>query len=291
MNCNEAILEYIGRKNKVESRILRNNPVIFIEYSSSIYTITIKTGSCLDLFVTKQTSVELSTNSINSVLKICVPEYKLYINVVCNSLSQCEELKSQFRNQNFQTSKNSDIPSSSSSSLVLFKTPKKSTPKKSIVKLVVPFSPKYSPPAKKANLKPSPKMCLNLPSLINHYCSPVRLKLSLVKDAVVCKEKSITQKEITDNLSIQQREIVEACCKSNSNVFFTGCAGTGKSYLTSIIIQKLCKLYGNKYVYVTATTGLAACAIDGVTIHQFAGISALREQSYSNNINSIINQV
>jgi ATP-dependent DNA helicase PIF1 len=112
-----------------------------------------------------------------------------------------------------------------------------------------------------------------------------------VKDAVVCKEKSITQKEITDNLSIQQREIVEACCKSNSNVFFTGCAGTGKSYLTSIIIQKLCKLYGNKYVYVTATTGLAACAIDGVTIHQFAGISALREQSYSNNINSIINQV
>jgi hypothetical protein len=37
------------------------------------------------------------------------------------------------------------------------------------------------------------------------------------------------------------------------------------------IVEKLIAQHGKNTVFVTATTGLAACAVGGTTVHQFAG--------------------
>lgn len=54
------------------------------------------------------------------------------------------------------------------------------------------------------------------------------------------------------------------------NVFITGSAGVGKSFLLNEILKSLKQLK----VYVTASTGVAACNIGGTTFHRFvAGLS------------------
>lgn len=56
------------------------------------------------------------------------------------------------------------------------------------------------------------------------------------------------------------------------SVFFTGSAGTGKSFLLRHILRSSRK--SNRRVYTTATTGIAAYNIGGMTLHHFAGIDA-----------------
>ena len=73
-------------------------------------------------------------------------------------------------------------------------------------------------------------------------------------------------------LVAEQQKVIDACLQGR-NVFCTGGAGTGKTTLLKRLIGALKHKYGEKHVFVTATTGLAACAIGGVTLHQFAGIS------------------
>jgi hypothetical protein len=56
------------------------------------------------------------------------------------------------------------------------------------------------------------------------------------------------------------------------NMFITGNAGTGKSYLLRYVIRELIQRYGEDSVAVTAPTGIAAINLNGQTIHSFAGI-------------------
>lgn len=60
--------------------------------------------------------------------------------------------------------------------------------------------------------------------------------------------------------------------KKGINVFITGAAGTGKSYLISNIIDWCKANYENDEYVVTATTGISAMLISGITLHSFAGI-------------------
>jgi hypothetical protein len=55
---------------------------------------------------------------------------------------------------------------------------------------------------------------------------------------------------------------------AGKNVFFTGNAGTGKSFLLRKILDALPK----EGTVCTASTGIAACAVGGLTLHSFAGI-------------------
>lgn len=57
-------------------------------------------------------------------------------------------------------------------------------------------------------------------------------------------------------------------------MFFTGDAGTGKSYVLRLIVSALKKKFGSQKVFVTASTGIAACNISGTTLHSFAGIGS-----------------
>ena len=70
-----------------------------------------------------------------------------------------------------------------------------------------------------------------------------------------------------DALTDEQAEVLRAAL-SGTSLFFTGGAGTGKSFLLREIIKRL----PAATTFATASTGVAACHIGGVTLHYFAGI-------------------
>ncbi|KZT55191.1 hypothetical protein CALCODRAFT_484945 [Calocera cornea HHB12733] len=61
---------------------------------------------------------------------------------------------------------------------------------------------------------------------------------------------------------------------SGKNTFITGAAGTGKTVLLRSIIKALYERYADEpeTVAVTASTGVAAVNIAGITLHAFAGV-------------------
>ncbi|OWR45330.1 ATP-dependent DNA helicase PIF1 isoform X2 [Danaus plexippus] len=71
----------------------------------------------------------------------------------------------------------------------------------------------------------------------------------------------------TSSLNEEQTRVLEACL-SGKNIFFTGSAGTGKSFLLKRIVAAL----PPDVTMATASTGVAACHIGGTTLHAFAGI-------------------
>ena len=80
-------------------------------------------------------------------------------------------------------------------------------------------------------------------------------------------------------LSNEQKQILDLVKDRAESVFFTGSAGTGKSVLLREIIAQVRRKFAKEVdrVAVTASTGLAACNIGGVTLHSFAGIGLGKE--------------
>ncbi|RKU42836.1 hypothetical protein DL546_009919 [Coniochaeta pulveracea] len=80
-------------------------------------------------------------------------------------------------------------------------------------------------------------------------------------------------------LSNEQRHVKDLVVEKGHSVFFTGPAGTGKSVLMRAIIQEFKRKYARdpERVAVTASTGLAACNIGGMTLHSFSGIGLGKE--------------
>ncbi|HIP35906.1 MAG TPA: DUF2075 domain-containing protein [Crocinitomix sp.] len=72
--------------------------------------------------------------------------------------------------------------------------------------------------------------------------------------------------------------------KSGYNVFLTGQAGTGKTYLLNQFIKHLRK--EKKRVAITASTGIAATHIKGTTIHSWSGIG-IKQEITSKDINKL----
>ncbi|KAI5952086.1 PIF1 [Candida theae] len=69
----------------------------------------------------------------------------------------------------------------------------------------------------------------------------------------------------------KEQEVVLQKVLSGVSLFYTGSAGTGKSVLLRSIIKALRRRYPTG-VAVTASTGLAACNIGGITLHSFGAI-------------------
>ncbi|TRZ23787.1 hypothetical protein HGM15179_003354 [Zosterops borbonicus] len=67
-----------------------------------------------------------------------------------------------------------------------------------------------------------------------------------------------------------EQEAVLGAVRSGKSIFFTGSAGTGKSFLLKRIVGSL----PPNVTYATASTGVAACHIGGTTLHAFAGIGS-----------------
>lgn len=86
--------------------------------------------------------------------------------------------------------------------------------------------------------------------------------------------KSHVVRQAAISLSNEQELVKSLVCEKNKSVFFTGPAGTGKSVLMRAIIAQLKKKFAKdpERLAVTASTGLAACNIGGMTLHSFSGI-------------------
>lgn len=95
------------------------------------------------------------------------------------------------------------------------------------------------------------------------------------------KSKNMVPKETMARvfLSDEQKHVLELVAEKRKSVFFTGSAGTGKS----VLLREIIKVLRDKYkrepdrVAVSASTGLAACNVGGVTLHSFAGIGLGKE--------------
>jgi ATP-dependent DNA helicase PIF1 len=117
-------------------------------------------------------------------------------------------------------------------------------------------------------------------------------KLREVKRNLTKAEETTENDKITTNssktkkqlykifLSDEQNQVLNLVVEQKKSVFFTGSAGTGKSVLLREIIWKLRNKYMREQdrVAVTASTGLAACNVGGVTLHSFAGIGLGKEE-------------
>ncbi|WWD20773.1 hypothetical protein CI109_105250 [Kwoniella shandongensis] len=81
-------------------------------------------------------------------------------------------------------------------------------------------------------------------------------------------------------LSAEQQKVLQLVVAEGKNIFFTGSAGTGKSVLLREIIKNLRRKYATApdAVAVTASTGIAACNIGGVTLHSFGGVGLAIEK-------------
>ena len=106
----------------------------------------------------------------------------------------------------------------------------------------------------------------------------------LIKDNEGGSEKSNVKKKRRETvakvfLSDEQRLVLNLVAEQKKSVFFTGSAGTGKSVLLREAIKVLREKYKRESdrVAVTASTGLAACNVGGVTLHSFAGIGLGKE--------------
>ncbi|KAG8229872.1 hypothetical protein J437_LFUL008262 [Ladona fulva] len=96
--------------------------------------------------------------------------------------------------------------------------------------------------------------------------------LSGVGDSQEKKKQRSLQLEFGPSLlTPEQKRIVEAAL-SGRNIFFTGSAGTGKSFL----LRKILGVLPPDSTVATASTGVAACQIGGITLHSFAGVGTGR---------------
>lgn len=84
---------------------------------------------------------------------------------------------------------------------------------------------------------------------------------SSVNNNVVVKKSEDLEVELSE----EQQAVMDIALRGKS-LFFSGAAGTGKSFLLKRIIRELRILHGHEHVYVTAPTGIAACNIGGCTV-------------------------
>ena len=75
-----------------------------------------------------------------------------------------------------------------------------------------------------------------------------------------------------ETLNNEQYTIAQKALEGG-DMFITGSAGVGKSYLLKVLVNQLNNKWPKKNsVAVTALTGIAAVSIDGITLHSFAGM-------------------
>jgi ATP-dependent DNA helicase PIF1 len=87
------------------------------------------------------------------------------------------------------------------------------------------------------------------------------------------------EQTIAKDLNEEQQTIFRECIHGQSSVFCTGRGGTGKSSVTESVIRyfRSVEAQGTHQIAVTASTGIAAYLIRGITLHRFAGVGIIED--------------
>jgi len=93
-------------------------------------------------------------------------------------------------------------------------------------------------------------------------------EFEVIKPTKILPAKQIQTEEQNNDLTLKK---IINLIRSGENVFITGHAGTGKSY----ILRKLKEKY-KKALTITSTTGIAAVNVKGQTLHSWAGVGLCR---------------
>jgi ATP-dependent DNA helicase PIF1 len=118
--------------------------------------------------------------------------------------------------------------------------------------------------------------------------SQTRLDSSLGLDKEIIellKLQHVTLPDPYDELSVNQKKALEIF-KEGKNLLMIGQAGVGKSKNIKVFEDYTKTHFRNKQFYITASTGISAYNIGGITIHSFLGIGTGK-----GNITALLNKV
>lgn len=140
--------------------------------------------------------------------------------------------------------------------------------------LVNPSSISYNSTSKFVRTSSAARKDINRYADDPEYVAPTAKKSSKFDEDDDYNEPTI--EDVTYNLSVSQKRALDAIMQRKS-VFFTGAAGTGKSYVIQILRKVLESLNLENKIVFTAPTGVAACNIQGLTIHSWSGVGKASE--------------
>lgn len=103
--------------------------------------------------------------------------------------------------------------------------------------------------------------------------SSKRKRGASTKDEVESKRPKVS---IPDTLTPSQKQVIEMA-RTGRSFFYTGAAGTGKSYVLDVLAEDMRATNGKTTVFVTASTGMAASSIGGTTLHSYTGLGLCNE--------------
>lgn len=112
------------------------------------------------------------------------------------------------------------------------------------------------------------------PDAVKHHTILLQTQIPapITSDTVAKKSGFKPAKIVKPMVLSSEQEYILQLVREGVSLFYTGSAGTGKSVLLRAIIKSLKSQYKKGEVAVTASTGLAACNIGGITLHSFAGV-------------------
>lgn len=279
----EIDLEFFDKKGRVIERRNRKaaNVDLRLLAKQNYSEIRVKTNKTNDIFVTGSATV-IEDRCTNDSLHIWIPNYSCML-IVHGRQALLSRISNFVCNPPVNTKENTPPKNANAST-----TPTKGKRGFGIVSKDL-FGTGYSPELKLRNPEHRRPHSSEKKAHSNEKAQNAR-KSEATMDASGYPRKNIFMgagnsvvaaaspaKERFDLTEVQKQ--VLAACQRGKNVFYTGGAGTGKSTLLTRLIESLVEQHGHKRVFVAATTGLAACAVGGTTVHQFAGISSMLEES------------
>ena len=141
---------------------------------------------------------------------------------------------------------------------------------------VAPPPPPPAPPVPPPVSRPAPPPPQPRPQKrARHSSSGSAFETAFDEHLVETFDDALRREELEPLPNAAQRSVLRLVLKEKKNVFYTGSAGTGKSFTTRLIIEAFRKQYGDKFnrrVAVVAPTGIAAANVGGTTIHRAAGV-------------------